>query len=289
MPTSWDALFKELFTYLFRQMNLQTKTQQEVSRQPLAIDTIVFCQDESDMQKLQTTAFSFFRFHNLMEFKSSADKLTISGYHRISARARLYLSENPKLSLDDITLCIISSSKPRSVMSQIPQITFTRVEKGYYVPNELIPTAVYVSKLLRNEHIYVLSELPIEERYYPLLLFSSGKKRREFLREIAEKNKLEYIRFAAILYPKDIREVYTMRHKEYPTIEENIQTLIDWFGAQKVLKHLTPEEVVQNLDKEALLQAIIRQIGVEQLEQLIQQVAQQNDGKDGKKETSKKK
>ena len=125
--------------------------------------------------------------------------------------------------------------------------------------------------------------------YYPLLLFSSGKKRREFLREIAEKNELDYISFAALLYPRDIREVYTMRHKEYPTIEENIQTLIDWFGAQKVLKHLTPEEVVQNLDKEALLQAIIRQIGVEQLEQLIQQAAQQNDGKDGKKETSKKK
>jgi hypothetical protein len=105
------------------------------------------------------------------------------------------------------------------------------------------------------------------------------------LREIAEKNKLEYIRFAALLYPKDIREVYTMRHKDYPTIEENIQTMIDWFGAQKVLKHLTPEEVVQNLDKEALLQAIIRQMDVDRRKQLIQQLAQQqNDGKDGKLE-----
>ncbi|MFQ6041336.1 MAG: hypothetical protein ACE5PV_10810 [Candidatus Poribacteria bacterium] len=263
MPTSWDALFKEIFTHFFRQMNLQTKTQQEVSRQPLTIDTIVFCQDKSDMQKLQATAFHFFRFHNLLEFKSSMDRLTISDYHRVLARARLYLSENTKkLSLDDIILCVISSSKPRSVMSQIPQITFTRVEKGHYVPDELIPT-----------HIYVLSELPVEERYYPLLLFSSGKKRREFLREIAEKNKLEYIRFAALLYPKDIREVYTMRHKEYPTIEENIQTLIEWFGARTFLKHLTPEEIIQNLD-------------VDQRKQLIQKLAQQNDGKDGKKKTS---
>lgn len=246
-------------------MNLQTKTQQEVSRQPLTIDTIVFCQGESDLQKLEATAFPFFRFHNVLEFKSSVDKLTIPGYHRILARSRLYLSENPKLSLDDITLCIISSSKPRSVMSRIPQITFTRVEKGHYVADELIPT-----------HIYVLSELPIEERYYPLLLFSSGKKRREFLREIAEKNKLEYIRFAILLYPDDVEEVYTMRRKEYPTIEENIQSLIRMYGAQTFLKHLTPEEVIQNL---------IRQMGVEQLEQLIQQIAQQNDGKNGKKKT----
>lgn len=261
MPTSWDALFKEIFTRFFRQMNLQTKTQQEVSRQALTIDTIVFCQDESDLQKLQATAFYFFQFHNLMEFKSSADRLTIPDYHRILARARLYLSENPKLSLDDITLCIISSGKPRVVMSQIPQITFTRVEKGYYVASELIPT-----------RLYVLSELPLEKKYYPLLLFSSGKKRREFLREIAEKNELEYIRFAALLYLNDVQEVYTMSRKDYPTIEENIQTMIEWFGAQTVLKHLTVEEIVQNLD-------------VEQRKQLIQKLAQQNDGKDGKEKT----
>jgi len=281
MPTSWDALFKEIFTYLFRQMNLQTKTQQEVSRQPLTIDTIVFCQDESDLQRLQVTAFSFFRFHNLMEFKSLADRLTISGYHRILARARLYLSENPKLSLDDITLCIISSGKPRAVMSRIPQITFTRIEKGHYIADELIPT-----------HIYVLSELPIEERYYPLLLFSSGKKRWEFLREIAEKNELTYIRFAILLYPDEVEEVYTMKRKEYPTIEENVQSLIRIYGAQTFLKHLAPEEIipnleiediVQNLDKETLLQIMIRQMGFEQFEQLLHKLAQQNDGKDGKK------
>ena len=261
MPTLWDALFKEIFTHFFRQMNLQTKTQQEVSRQPLTIDAIVFCQDESDMQKLQATAFFFFRFHNMLEFKSSVDRLTIPGYHRILARARLYLSENPKLSLDDITLCIISSGKPRVVMSRIPQITFKRVEKGHYVADELIPT-----------HIYVLSELPVEERYYPLLLFSSGKKRREFLREIAEKNKLEYIRFAILLYPGEVEEVYTMRRKDYPTIEENVQALIRMYGAQTFLKYLTPEEIIQNLN-------------VEQRKQLIQQLAQQNDGKNGKKKT----
>lgn len=71
-----------------------------------------------------------------------------------------------------------------------------------------------------------------------------------------------------------------MRRKDYPTIEENVQSLIRMYGAQTFLKHLTPEEVIQNL---------IRQMGVEQLEQLIQQIAQQNDGNDGKKETSKKK
>jgi len=36
-----------------------------------------------------------------------------------------------------------------------------------------------------------------------------------------------------------------MRRKEYPTIEENIQSLIRMYGAQTFLKHLTPEEVIQ--------------------------------------------
>jgi len=274
MPTSWDALFKEIFTHFFRQMDLQTKTQQEVSRKPLTIDTIVFCKDESDFQNLRTTAFPFFRFHNLLEFKSPVDRLTIPGYHRILGRARLYLSENPKLSLDDITLCIISSSKPRSVMSKIPQITFTQIGKGYYVASELIST-----------HVYVLSELPVENKYYPLLLFSSGKKRHDFLREIADKNELAYIHLAILLYPDDVEEVYTMRRKEYPTIEENVQSLIRMYGTQLFLKHFTPEEIIQNLDKEALLQIMIRQMGVEQFEQLTQKLVQQNGGNDGKKKT----
>ena len=80
-----------------------------------------------------------------------------------------------------------------------------------------------------------------------------------------------------------------MRRKDYPTIEENVQSLIRMYGAQPFLKHLTPEEIVQNLDKEALLQIMIRQMGVEQLEQLIQKLAQLNDRKDGRKRTSKEK
>lgn len=77
-----------------------------------------------------------------------------------------------------------------------------------------------------------------------------------------------------LLYPDE--EVYTMRRKEYPTIEENVRSLIRMYGAQTFLKHLTPEEIIQNLN-------------IEQREQLIQQLTQQNDGKNGKKETAKKK
>ena len=274
MPTSWDSLFKKIFLRLFLQLALVVKTQQEVSHQALMIDAVVICQSEADVRKLQKTAFYFFQEHNLLEFKSSEDRLTIPGYHRIQSRARLYLSETEKLTIDRMSLCIISSADPRNVRDNIPRISFTRVEQGYYLATgEPIET-----------HLYVISHLPIEPKYYPMLLFSKGKKRKQFLKVLAEKNELEYLHLAMLLYPEEVKEVYQMSGKDYPTLEENIRFIISDVGAQTVLREMTAGEleeslhqIVGKINQKALLKALVEQAGRENMQQLLQKVFSEDD------------
>ena len=71
-----------------------------------------------------------------------------------------------------------------------------------------------------------------------------------------------------------------MRRKDYPTIEENVQSLIRMYGAQTFLKYFTPEEIIQNLTVEQreqliqkLIQILIDEIGTEQCKQLIRRLA----------------
>ena len=293
MATSWDSLFKQIFLRYFQRLALAIKTQQEVSHQALMIDTVVLCQSAEDIKKLQETAFYFFREHNLLEFKSSSDRLTIPGYHRIQARARLYLSETKNLTLDKMTLCIISSGDPRNVRFNIPGISFEKVEEGHYLAiEEVIET-----------HLYVISDLPIVPKYYLLLLFSKGKKRKQFLRVLAERNELGYLHLAMLLYPEEVKEVYQMSRKDYPTLEENIRFIISEVGAETVLEAMGSEEVlqktapealfsvlvkqmgsqaprqaVQNIDEKALFSELVERIGIKQIQQLLQERSQADGG-----------
>ena len=255
MPTSWDSLFKQIFLRFFEKLDLTAKTQQEVSHQALMIDTVVLCQSAEDIKKLQETAFYFFREHNLLEFKSSSDRLTIPGYHRIQARARLYLSETKNLTLDKMMLCIISSGDPQNVRSNIPGISFENVEEGHYLAiEEPIKT-----------HLYVISDLPIVPKYYLLLLFSKGKKREQYLRVLAERNELEYLRLAMFLYPEEVKEVYQMSRRDYPTLEENIRFIISEVGTQTVLQAINIEEIARNTDQKTLFSALVKLMGGEQI------------------------
>ena len=267
MPTSWDSLFKKVFLRFFLQLALSVKTQQEVSHQALMIDAVVICQSKADMRKLQKTAFYFFREHNLLEFKSSGDRLTIPGYHRIQSRARLYLSEAEKLMLDRMTLCIISSADPRNVRHNIPGVPFSKVEQGHYLAaSELIET-----------HLYCISQLPIETKYYTMLLFSKGKKRKQFLKTLVKKNELEYLHLAMLLYPEEVKEVYQMSGKDYPTLEENIRFIISDVGVQTILQEMTTgeleeslEQIIGKINQKALLKALVEQAGRENIQQLLQ-------------------
>ena len=113
----YDALFKEVMTEIFSQLDIPIKTEQEVSRKPRTIDAVITCTQKDIEKTKRETSFDFFNKNNVIAFKSLADPLTLWEYHKIIARAHFYVSEN-KLAASDTIICTVCSSEPRKVLYQ---------------------------------------------------------------------------------------------------------------------------------------------------------------------------
>lgn len=94
MPrTPWDRSFKQFFGRFFSRLGIAPLTEYPVAQEALTIDVVVRL-GKGDRKKLcAVTPFSFFRVHNLMEFKSPKDPLNLSEYRLIIGRVYVYLSQ----------------------------------------------------------------------------------------------------------------------------------------------------------------------------------------------------
>lgn len=203
------------------------------------------------------TLFDFFRGYNLLEFKSSRDPLTVSEYHRILARAHLYIADHPPASTKDLMICVACSAKPIKLIYKSPdEVTFKRLGGGHYQSDDKIPMRVVV-----------IGELTIERRNYPLLLFAGKKKRRQFFEELVRRGDKEYIDLAYELYPDELREVLEMSRRDYPTLEENIRFIVKDLGADRIL---------QNIDPELMVKWILEHKGRAAFNALIQKISAEN-------------
>jgi len=230
-----DALFKQVMTDRFTELQIPILTEQEVSRRPRTIDIVITCTEEDIEKAMRETTFDFFSSNNTIAFKSLVDPLTIWEYHKIRGRVHFYIAEN-KLDAEDIVICAVCSSKPRKVLySSQNVVEFTMEKPWHYVSNEKIPF-----------HVVIIRELEIQYKNYPLLLFAPMSKFREFLEHAIENNRLEYLGYAYMLHPQQTKEVLMMTGK-IPIPEENVKFIV---------KDLTPERILRYIDIEDRLRGI---------------------------------
>lgn len=214
MATSFDTFYKRLFLEWFQEHRAAVETEKEVGHLPLTIDMVAVCAPEDVARLALDTPFGFFLRHNLIEFKSPNDSLTEAEYNRIVARALLYAAQE-KASRSEMTLNILTSSKPIKVLQRLAGLVrFERLENGHYVGKDAVTC-----------HLFVASELPIEERYFPLLFLAKGQRKEAFLEELIRHGDIEYVQAYLDLYPDDVRKVIHMSRK-FLTIEENRRRLV---------------------------------------------------------------
>ena len=99
MPrTPWDRSFKQFFGRFFSSLGITPLTEYPVAQEALTIDVVVRL-GKGDLEKLSAvTPFYFFLVHNLIEFKSPRDPLTLSEYRLIIGRVYVYLSQQQDIS-----------------------------------------------------------------------------------------------------------------------------------------------------------------------------------------------
>jgi len=106
---------------------------------------------------------TFFLAHNIMEYKSPGDDLTIDDLYKVLGHACIYKSETGKLNeiLDtDITISLVRESKPIKLLNHLSE-KYEVEEKGtgiYRIHGLLFPIQILVTKTLdQSLHMWLCS------------------------------------------------------------------------------------------------------------------------------------
>ena len=240
-----DPILKEVLTLSFGELGIPIQTQVEVSRLPRTMDVLVVAEQSDNLEKVwHKTAFDFFRVHNSIEFKGKSDPLTIFDYHLILGRAHLYLGER-KISSSEMTVTIVSARKPIRVLRQNQNdVKWEEIGVGHYVSTDLLPV-----------HLLVCNELPLEPKYYPLLLFAASQEQfRRFMLRLIEEENVTYINYASRTNPELTKEVLRMAGKQ-SLYDKQLERMAKAFG-EDLLEQMSPEVRLRGLTLEDRLRGL---------------------------------
>jgi len=197
-----DPVFKETVCSKFDLPGVQVQTQVEVGRLPRTIDATLTVELESDRERLRNeTPFYYARTYNHLAFKGINDALDAAEFRLILGRANLYMGEND-ISAEEITITIVSSRKPVKLLKSKSDVNFLPTGRpGYYQSDNRPPV-----------NLIVVNELDLIPKNYPLLLFTSSKKKfEEFLFDTVKNNCFDaYVEFAYRVNPEKTKEVIEM-------------------------------------------------------------------------------
>jgi hypothetical protein len=126
----------------------------QLTSKPLEMDILII-KKVKDVKILKPLA-EVFEGHNVIEYKSPNDYLSIDDYFKVKAYAYLYkaLSEGEnEIDIDDITITMVSNRFPRKMLNYIKEkqsIKFNRYDDGIY----------YLTGVDLKTQIIVIDELP---------------------------------------------------------------------------------------------------------------------------------
>ena len=142
---------------------------------------------------------------------------------------------------------------------------------GHYVSTDLLPV-----------HLLVCNELPLERKYYPLILFAASQEKfRRFMLRLIEEENATYIDYAFRANPDLTKEVLRMAGKQslYEKQLERIAKavgpdLISFLNKDELLEQIPPEVRVRGLTLEERLRGL--NLDAETLEKLKQLINDQD-------------
>lgn len=126
-----------------------------LSKKPLQADLLII-EKNGDVQ-IKNVIGHIFRKHNIVEYKSPGDGMTVDDFYKCVAYACLYkgTAENVNaVAGDELSISMIRESYPKAMMDELERlgISFTKYESGiYYSQSFFIPTQIIVTRELSAE------------------------------------------------------------------------------------------------------------------------------------------
>ena len=126
-----------------------------LSKKPLQADLLII-EKNGDVQ-IKNVIGHIFRKHNIVEYKSPGDGMTVDDFYKCVAYACLYKSTAENVNAvagDELSVTMIRESYPKAMMEELERlgISFAEHESGiYYSQSFFIPTQIIVTRELSAE------------------------------------------------------------------------------------------------------------------------------------------
>ena len=128
-----------------------------LSKEALVIDILIIKKEPG--VEIQKNIGRLFRGHNVVEYKSERDSLSVYDYHKILAYALLY-SSFKRVDITDITVTFALTIHPRELMRHIrgtARLSVREAGKGItYIEGGIVPVQILESgKLPEDENLFI--------------------------------------------------------------------------------------------------------------------------------------
>jgi hypothetical protein len=158
--TSWHPAFVEAIKLELGQYGdiLEYTPEYQLTREPLRIDVVIVKKRKNVPIKKNIAVI--FRGHNLIEYKSPTDYISLEDFYKVYAYACLYVTAEPKIAEAGLTITFVGSRYPRKLAEHLEQFRHCVVEKTspgvYSVKGDPIPMQIIdIRELPEGENLWL--------------------------------------------------------------------------------------------------------------------------------------
>jgi hypothetical protein len=240
-----DAHFAAIQLELIEYENALTfEDEHQLSKEALEIDVLVI-KKTADVE-INKNIGEIFKGHNLFEFKSPTDYLSVWNYNKVTGYAMLY-SAFEKIPISNITISFVITPKPTKLFEHLQNdrgFTISEVSPGiHYVTGDVFPVQIIESKRLTSaENVFLknlrgnLTHDDIREIFDACRKYGSVEKTNSYLNCVIDANKSVFEEVLAMggaavheiissyikVHEDDILPAYIKTHGIEARIEEKV-------------------------------------------------------------------
>ncbi|MCL1919374.1 MAG: hypothetical protein FWG14_13955, partial [Peptococcaceae bacterium] len=150
----YEALQLELYEY---KDILKFENEHQLSKEALKMDVLIIKKEKE--VRIDKNFGHIFRTHNIFEYKSETDTLTVADYHKVLGYALLYAAFE-QVSIEDITISFALTRHPRDLLKYLETVRKLTVEdmgNGLsYITGDIIPIQLLErSRLSQEDNVFL--------------------------------------------------------------------------------------------------------------------------------------
>lgn len=188
MKLQWHPGFTAALRIVFESEKeyLEIHEEYQLSRKPLQIDVLII-RKLKDI-KIRKSIGRIFRGHNIVEYKSPGDYLSVNDFYKVYGYACVYQSNTDgvkEIAPEELTITFVCSRYPREMLRHLELTRGMRVEEQgngvYYLKGDPIPIQLLITPKLTEEENYWLQNLRTDLKAGPEIraLMSNYEKHRK--------------------------------------------------------------------------------------------------------------